>query len=662
MMPPEYGGRAVIGKHDTTGVSRAASGATLSPADTWRLCLELLNQRPLIRLAERRSTSVAFPRRLARKASRFTDAPPSQPAAVHVYDAYGRTHVLPLDLDAHERTEAQIAAVEDDLTTATALLDACGFTYLVDQAHGGGHIYVLLEDPLGAQDAHSLVLALSRRLPTLDLKPTSNVTDGLITIPGTAHKHGGHRLLAHEAGEALAIAAGPRSPARALTRLRMALADELRATLIEDRERGAERRTRAREAGSSDPIADAISDDEVRAVLVRGIGRHMSTTCTDLARRGDWRAHGYPSASEARRAVLMSAVATGLTETDVRARMLGEQPEWPGLRSLLEHKGLDRLRDEYARSAAEIARRERQEAGRVLVTSDDTAVSSDTSAKTHTGAGGRTPSMQDTFGEIRSWITLVERYAAAEYRGARGWDFQMALRSLGQAASMVGSTVTAMGVRWHALALGDSRTGAAALLRSLASQEDPWVVLVGRGRGIFADQYELRIPDRYTHLLDELQWRAGKTQAVRPVFAVLGKPTGLFFEAIERGATSRARISLVTGLRDDAYRDARDTALAYGLITGNDRDGYELAADNAYLERLAQQLGAIEARVRRIHQHRRERKAYWDKLEQLRRERPWIRLVRDVEDTDPEIVELIAQMHLDALHAPPEQPNRAAAC
>ena len=47
-MPPEYGGRAVIGKHDTTGVSRAASGATLSPADTWRLCLELLNQRPLI--------------------------------------------------------------------------------------------------------------------------------------------------------------------------------------------------------------------------------------------------------------------------------------------------------------------------------------------------------------------------------------------------------------------------------------------------------------------------------------------------------------------------------------------------------------------------------------------------------------------------------------
>ena len=659
MVPPGYGGRVVVGKYDTTGVSRAASDATLSPTDTWRLCLELLNQRPLIRLAERRSTSVAFPRRLGRRVERFTDAPPSQPVAVHVYDAQGRTRFLPLDFDAHDRTGDQIVAVENDLAVATSLLDECGFIYLVDRAHGGAHIYVLLEEPLGAQDAHSLVLALGRRLPTLDLKPTSNVSDGLITIPGSAHKRGGHRELAHDADSARAIAAGPHSPARALTRLRAALADELRALLEEDRERGAERRTRAREAGSADPIADAITEEEIRAVLVRGIGRHMSTTCTDLAQRGDWRAHGYPSASEARRAVLMSAIATGLTETDVRARMLGEEPQWPGLRSLLEHKGLDRLRDEYARAAAEIARRERQKAGRVIVTRDDTAVSSDTSANTHTRGGGDSPSVHDTYGVIRAWITLVERYAAGEYPGAQGWDYQMALRALGQAASTVGSTVTAMGVRWHSVALGDSRTGAAALLRALAAEDDPWVVLVARGRGIYADQYELRIPDRHASLVEELRWRPGKTQAVRPVFTVLGKATGLLFEAVERGATSRARIALVTGLSDDAYRDARDTALAYGLITGNDRDGYELAADDARLELLAQQLGAIEARVRRIHQHRRERAAYWAKLEQLRRERPWIRVVRDVDETDPEVEETLAQMYLDSLDEPPGQAREA---
>lgn len=654
MLPPGYGGRVAVGKYDTTGVSRAASDATLSPAYTWRACLELLNQRATVRLSKPRGVDgIQYTKDLARKAERHATAPPSRPAAVHVYDAQGLTRVIPLDLDAHERTAEQTAAVQEDLAAATALLTDCGFTYLVDHAHGGAHIYVLLAEPIGAQDAHTLALALARRLPTLDTAPTSNVSDGLITIPGSAHRHGGHRALAHTAEELEAIAAGPHSPASALTRLRTALADELRAILAQDREHGAQRRTRAREAGSSNPIADAITDEEIRAVIVRGIGRHMSETCTDLALAGDWRAHGYPSASEARRAVLMSAVATGLDVTDVQARMLGEHPQWPGLRSLLEHKGLGRLRDEYRRAAEEIARRERQKTGPSTMTRDDTAGNSDTSAKTHSGGGGNDPSVHDTYGTIRSWITLAERFAASEYPGARGWDFQMALRSLGQAASIVGSTVTAMGVRWHALALGDSRTGAAALLRALASEDDPWITLVARGRGIYADQYELRIPDRHAHLLDELRWRPGKTHTVRPVFTVLGKATGLLYEAIERGATTRARIALATGLREDAYRDARDTALAYGLITGNDRDGYELAADEAALLRLAEQLGAIAVRIRRIHQHRKERQDYWDKLEQLRRERPWIRVVRDVQESDPEIEALRAEMML-ALHDPPD--------
>ena len=36
----------------------------------------------------------------------------------------------------------------------------------------------------------------------------------------------------------------------------------------------------------------------------------MSAKCSALASHGDWRESGYPSASEARRAVLMSAIAT----------------------------------------------------------------------------------------------------------------------------------------------------------------------------------------------------------------------------------------------------------------------------------------------------------------------------------------------------------------
>lgn len=653
MLPPGYGGRVVAGKYDTTGVSRAASDATLSPTETWQLALATLNQRPLIRVADRRRTGIAYPRRLARRAEAYTAAAPAQPAAVHVYDASGFTRFIPLDLDAHDRTAEQVAAVEADLAAATSLLDGAGLVHLTDRAHGGAHIYVLLEDPLSADDVRTIVQALAYRLPTLDTAPARSASDGLITIPGSTHRLGGHRELTVDAESARAIATGPRSPKQAVQRLRTALADEIRALLQEDSDRAAQRRTAAREAGAHDTIAAHISDEDIRAVVVRGIGRHMSATCAELARSGDWRAHGYASASEARRAVLMSAVATGLEETDVRARMLGPEPAWPGLRSLLEHKGLHRLHDEYARAAEEITRRDRANTARSTVTRDDNAVSSDTSATTHTGGRAGTPSAHDTHGTIRTWITLVERHAASEYLGTGGWNAQMALRALGQAASMIGSTVTAMGVRWHAVATASSRSDAAEQLRALASEPDPWIVFVARGHGIHADQIELRVPERYAHLADELRWRPGKTQAVRPVFAVLGKPTGLLYEAIERGATTRARIALLTGLRADAYREARDTALAYGLITGNDRDGYTLATDDADLERLAAVLGAIEARTRQIHQHRRERAAYWAKLEQLRLSRPWIRLIRDVGDTDPEIEALLAQMRLDDLDPPP---------
>jgi len=660
LLPPEYGGGVAAGKHlparvsshtlphtpeHTASTAPSPADQRLSPTEAWRALLALLNTRTTIRLADRRKTKIAYPRRAARPAADFADAPPTAPAAIHVYDRAGFTRFWPLDLDAHDRTPEQIAAVEADLAAATTLLDETGCIYLVDRAHGGAHVYVLLEDPLSADDARTLITALTRRLPTLDPKPVQNASDGLITIPGSVHRLGGHRELTVDADAAWATIAGTHTPARALQRLRAALVDELRAIAHEDAQRGAQAREAARAAGSTETLS-AIADDDVRAITVRGIGRHMSAKLAGLAADGDWRAADYASASEARRAVLMSAVATGMQQTDVQARMLDGR--WPGLRSLFAHKGLDRLTYEYRRAAEEIARRDLTAPPGTL-TRDDSAVRSDTSAKTHRGGGEGSPSVHDAHGTIRAWITLVERHAAAEYQGTRGWDRQMALRSLGQAASMTGSTLTAMGVRWHALALGCSRTEAAQILRELAAETDPWVVLVARGRGIEADTYQLRIPDRHADLLEDLRWRSGKTHAVRPVFTVLGRPTGLLYEAIERGATTRARIALVTGLRADAYRDARDTALTWGLITGNDRDGYQIAATDADLERLAEILGAIEARTRRLDQHRRERAAYWAQLAAIARTRPWIRLVRDVDDTDPEVEALLHQMRLDEL-------------
>lgn len=650
MLPPEYGGRAVAGKHDTTGVSRDASAAT--PEQTWQLALPLLNTRPLLRLANRRRTSVAYPARGARRAADYHATPPRQPAAIHVYDSQGHTRFLPLDLDAHDRTPEQTATVDADLATLCALLEDCGITYLADRAHGGAHVYALLADPISASEARTLAEALARRLPSLDPSPTRSAASGLITIPGSAHRLGGHRELTCDLEQARAIATGPHSPTSALRRLRTALAGELRTLAHEDAQRGADAREHARTTGATSTLAATIPDADVQALTATGLGRHMSPRCAQLATAGDWRTAGYPSPSEARRAVLMSAIATGLTEIDVRARMLDGR--WPGLRSMFDHKGLHRLTDEYRRAAEEIHRREHAPRPPGAVTRPDTAVRPDTSAPTHTGGRENTPTRQapshDTYAQIRIWTTLATRHAPTEYRGAASWSVQMALRSLGQAASMVGSTVIAMGVRWHSLATDRARTDAARILRELADEPDPWITLVARGRGILADEYRLRIPDRHAHSIDTLRWRRGKTQAVRPAFTVLGTPTALLYEAIEHGhGTSRARLARATGLSDDAYRDARDTALAYGLITGNDHDGYELAANDADLERLAEALGALEARSRRIAQHRHERALYWKQLDQLHRSRPWIRHVRDVEDPDPEIDALLTQMRLDDL-------------
>lgn len=656
MLPPGYGGDLLACKH-VGPVSRTSAGETtdtpttapaqLTPAQAWQLCLPLLNSRTTIRLGLPRKGGIAYERRHARRVADHADAPPRQPAAVHVFDTQGTTRFLPLDLDAHDGTPEQIAAVEDDLATLTALLDEAGMVHLADRAHGGAHVYVLLADPMSADDARTLCTALARRLPTLDIAPASNASDGLLTIPGSAHRRGGHRELVTDADTARAIVSGPHSPRQAVYRLRMALADELRALATEDAQRAAEARESARQTGAASTL-ELVTDEDMQAVQQRGLGKSMSTKAHDLAMTGDWRAHGYPSASEARRVVLMSAVAVGMTEADVRARML--RGTWPGLRSLFDTKGLHRLHDEYTRAAEEITRRERIKATSPA-TRENNGDTSDTSAKTHSGGGGNTLTLEDTYGQIRTWMTLVALHASQEVRGARSWDRQMMLRSLGKAASLTGSTITAMGVRWHAVSTAEGRTEAAAALRALAAENDPWIELVRAARGIDADHYRLRIPDRYANEIEGLRWQRGLTHAVRPAFAVLGKPTGLFFEAVEQGHTTRARIALRTGLSAESYRDARDTALAYGLVRGNDRDGYEVAASDADLEELGQALGAYAARTAQIQQHRRERRAFWAKLAALSARGP--RYLRDLDDNTEEIDALRAQMILDSLDPPP---------
>lgn len=642
MSSPEYWGHAVIGKNAGTGVSSCTPMA-LAPAEAWSRFAHLLAGRKRMRLAETRTRRIEYPRR---REMPLSPTAPSKPAAVHVYDERGFTRMIPLDLDAHDRTAEQTSAVDADAEQLRALLDECGCTYLSDQAHGGRHLYVLLEEPASADDARTVVTALARRFATLDPSPVYSADSGLITVPGSAHARGGHRQLTTDEVTARRIEAGLRTPAGALRRLRTALAPEVRQLLDEDRHRG-EAQREARRAAGAHRTFDA---QEQLVVSQRFTGRVMSSRLAQLARDGDWRALEYPSPSEARAAVLMSAIAVGMTETDIRARML--DGTFPGLRSLFSHKGLHRLRDEYDRAITELHRRETRDPRR---RSDD-ADGSDTSPRTHTGAGGRaiTDASIDPHGFIRCWRTLVHQHSPTQYPGSPGWKYQLVLRALAMNAHMRGVIETASGIRWIAVATGYSEETVALTLRELAGELDPWIVQTKRAQGVLANEYRLRIPDRHRDSAERIRWVRGKAQAIRPVFTVLGTPSALAYEAVEQGRASSYRELIErTGLGRDAAREAVSILASWGLIRGDSAGGWHLTSTEEELERLAERLGAIAVRAGRIARHRKERQRWREKLEEFEllrssRRPPATRFLRDLEDMPADVEEMLDWMRQEA--------------
>jgi hypothetical protein len=83
-------------------------------------------------------------------------------------------------------------------------------------------------------------------------------------------------------------------------------------------------------------------------------------------------------------------------------------------------------------------------------------------------------------------------------------------------------------------ALGIGSPDSGPVLRLLAAEDDPLLELVSPRRMARADRYALRIPDRYA---DGIRWRrrAGRVEAVHPVFLVLGGTAGFVYQALGRG-------------------------------------------------------------------------------------------------------------------------------
>ena len=147
---------------------------------------------------------------------------------------------------------------------------------------------------------------------TLDPSPHHSIASGCITVPGSAHKHGGHRELTISERSLRERVDGLRTPARALRRLRLTFRDEILVVQAK----------RAAKAAHEPP-------QHPHRYGWPGQATSWAASTFSLALEGDWAAYGYDSPSEARWAVLWSAMATGLSREDVAARM--SDGLWAGL-------------------------------------------------------------------------------------------------------------------------------------------------------------------------------------------------------------------------------------------------------------------------------------------------------------------------------------------
>lgn len=554
------------------------------PREAWALA-PLIAGTPSYRTGRWIGGRFQYPR--PRVSPPITPAPPSRPAAVLLHGADGSVATLCLDLDT---SKALPQVVDNDARQLGKLLDECGLRYVADVSPSGGrHLYIPLSERLPAADARVLVEALGLLAPSLDPSPHQNITDGCIRVPGSAHKSGGHQQLTTPLAAAYDILKR-RNPTHALNTLRHELAPELlRVQRLKDR---AARQQRA----GQEPGQPASAQAPVST------GNHSPLRI--LARTGLYETSKYPSASEARMAVLTHFAACGWTHDQVHRELTGE---FRGLAALYGGpQKQDRLfRSEWTKAAVWTQNT------RPITTKPGTARINDTSLPKPTG-GAIKPSSAAVHQLVNDLENVL--YAVLDARllqlGRQGVSLRLLFRAiLGYMRTMETDQLD-VGCRTFATALGKHHGTVSRLLPVLAAASDGILAKVADARGRSADVYIIQLPAQYEELARTLSWRRGKIHAIRPVFRVLGDIAALVYEAVERGRHSPTTAELVrgTGISRTAVDKALITLSHHRLLQR--RNGRWMLQRGTDLTALARRLGALEDASEQITRHRKQR-AVW---------------------------------------------------
>ena len=558
-----------------------------SARSAWRSVTPSLAGTPYVRIS--RDGGRTYPARHARP---LPAEPPDQPCTVPAYDAGSAAgRLLALDLDPG-RSGGGAGEVERQAAEFGQLLARLGGRYLADVAPSGGrHVYVLFAAPLPWLELRDLARALALRFPATDTAPMSSL-GGQISPPGARHKSGGWRLLTAPIEGARAAAGHPNGP-EVWDRLLTEFAAELRQL-----EQAADEVTHC--------VTSELDGTGVPWVPRLGGRAPLVAELEHVARTGRWDRSRYAGRSEARMAVLTVAVARGWQLAEVRAA--AGSGAWRGLAALYERPSepgrLDRLLPAEWRKAIGFIAGEENVRG------------------WHTSDRRTRPPVDESassaeYGLIRQWVTAVA-CAAEDPERVKAWGgyaiaVRLVLAALGQAAMVSGSSVVEFGTRNIALHCALSHRTVARVLEVLRSEPDPLVDLVSRRQMARADRYQLRIPDRYAESVRWRRRRAGRIDAIHPVFLVLGGTAGLVYQVLDLNEVRGAEVARVARLSASATSAALRILAEHGLADhgpGGWRRG------DADLDNVAESTGAAGMNRDRAERYRQDREGWRARLRQ----------------------------------------------
>jgi hypothetical protein len=229
------------------------------------------------------------------------------------------------------------------------------------------------------------------------------------------------------------------------------------------------------------------------------------------------------------------------------------------------------------------------------------------------------------YGHTRRWVTAIA-CALEDPERVMGWGgrviaVRLVLLALAQAAMVSGSSAVEFGCRNLALYSCLSHRTVARVLRMLAAEDDPLIDLVSHGRLARADRYQLRIPDRYAGSVRWRRRRAGRIEAVHPVFLILGGSAGLVYQVLDGTEVRGAEVARAARLSPSVTSAALRILAEHGLAERGPGGWHRGGAD---LDGVAKSTGAVDIQQEREAQYRRDRESWRARLRQYQaaRHRP----------------------------------------